>query len=204
MEVAGVNVAVREARGRIEVNQVRDAGGIPAVLYGRGGENISITLPAGAAFEKLVLTHHKLFELQFEDGAKEEAYLHDMQWDALRDELVHVDFKRIDLTEKMNFEIELRFVGTAKGLSRNGVFEAPLKMLPIECVPTDLPEHVRVIVNELDLDDKITVKDLILPEGVTALEDGDTIVCLVKAKAGGQDEDDSEGGEGDGEGGGDA
>lgn len=197
MEVANVHVAVREERGRLQVNRVRDAGGIPAVIYGRGGENRSMTLP-GNEFEKLVTTRHKLFELQFSDGDKEEAYLHDMQWDALRDEIVHVDFKRIDLNVKMTVEVALRFVGNAKGVSRNGVFEAPMQQVLVECLPANLPESIRINVNDLDLGDQILVKELPLPDGVAAVGDPDAVVCLCKAKTQNQEKDDGEGAEGEG------
>ncbi|MCB9881662.1 MAG: 50S ribosomal protein L25 [Planctomycetes bacterium] len=187
MEVANINVSVREQRGRNRMRVVRMEGGLPAVLYGRGGENLSLTLP-GHEFEKLVLSHHKLFELHFTDGQREEAYLHAMQWDAIRDELVHVDFRRIDLKEKMQVQVELRFVGNPKGLSKNGVFDAPLKMLDVECLPADLPESIRLNTNDLDLGDHVYVKDLTMPKGVTALTDPEAIVCLVKLAAGGDAE----------------
>lgn len=181
MKLANIDVAIRDLHGRNRVRHVRESGDIPAVLYGRGGENRSLTLP-GRQFEKLVLTHHKLFELHFKDGGKEEAYLHDMQWDALTDDLVHVDFRRIDLKEKMQVQVEVRFVGVAKGLSNNGVFEAPIKMLSIECLPSDLPESIRVNVNDLDIGDTLLVQDLQLPSGVAATDEADSIVCLVKQR----------------------
>lgn len=193
MKLANVDVSIRELCGRNRVRLVRQEGGIPAVIYGRGGENRLLTLP-GREFEKLVLTHHKLFELHFSDGGKEEAYLHDMQWDALTDELVHVDLRRIDLNEKMQTQVEIRFVGNAKGIAKNGEFIALVRMLDIECLPANLPEQIRVNVNDLDVNDAILVKDLALPDGVTALTDEEAIVCQVNARA---EEADAEAGEGE-------
>ncbi len=194
MEVANINVKVREERGRNSVRLVRMDGDIPAVIYGRGGENLMLTL-AGREFSKLVHSHHKLFELHLPGGQKEEAYLHAMQWDALRDELVHVDFKRIDLKAKMRVQVELRFVGNPKGVAKNGLFDAPIKMLDVECLPVDLPESIRVNINDLDLGDHVYVKDLQLPKGVEALAEADAVVCLVKLASGDAGGDDADGGD---------
>ena len=198
MKLANIDVTTREERGRLQMRQVRCNGGIPGVIYGRGGEARSLTLP-GRVFQKMVLTHHKLFELQFKDGSKEEAFLQDMQWDMLSDELVHVDFKRIDLNEKMRVQVELRFVGVAKGIAKNGAFAAPLHMLDVECLPANLPEQIRVVVNDLDVGDTLHVKELQLPEGVVALEDGETVVCQVSLRAAESSDEEGEEAEGAGE-----
>ncbi len=197
MEVANLNVAIREDLGRVRVERLRNAGMVPAVIYGLGRDSVSLTVP-GKEFLQHVFAHHKLFSLSLDGGESQAAYLQAMQWHNLTDELLHADFLRIDLTKSMQTTVDVVYVGVAKGTTKNGVFEAPLTSLEIECLPTDLPESIRVIINELDIDDQLYVKDLSMPEGVTVLTSPETMACQVKTKVE-EEEVSEEEGEGEGE-----
>ena len=195
MEVANINVRSREERGRRQVRDVRMGGEIPAVLYGRGQDSRSLAV-GGREFTKLVLTRHKLFELHFGDGSVEEAFLQDMQWDAIDDVILHVDFKRIDLNEKIRSSVELRFVGQPKGVAKNGSFDTLINSVEVECLPRDLPEVIRLNVNDLDINEAIHVNELPLPAGVVVLDDAEAVVAQCKARVEvDEDEDAGEGGE---------
>ncbi|MAE78104.1 MAG: 50S ribosomal protein L25 [Planctomycetes bacterium] len=198
MEVANINVTEREERGRRKVAAVRLRGEIPAVIYGQDRENIHLSL-AGREFTKLVMTHHKLFQLHYPGGRTVDAFLQDLQWDVLDDLIMHVDFKRISLDEKMRSHVEIRFVGQPKGVSKNGIFETVMKTVHVECLPKDLPDELRLNVNSLDVDESIHLKEVSLPEGVVALDDLDALVCHCKLRLEQEDEDEDEGKvEGDG------
>ncbi len=196
MEVANIDVKSRPGVGRRKTQLLRAEGYIPGVVYGRGGESVSLSLP-GQKFTSLVMTHHKLFELHVEGGAKEEAFLQDLQWDALTDRIQHVDFRRIDLNESIQTDVEIRYVGQPKGLAKSGVFEALVTRLQVECLPRDLPEELRIVVNNLDIDDSMQLRDLPLPSGVKALGDPEQLVCQCKLRAVVED-DEAEGDEAEG------
>jgi large subunit ribosomal protein L25 len=181
MEVASLNVVERNAIGGRAVRAVRAAGEVPGVIYGGGEEPASVSVP-GRDFARLVLTHHRLFELHYPGGRKVEAYLQDLQWDPLEDLILHADFKRIDLSRNMQVEVDLHFIGQPKGLAKNGVFDATLSHVRIECLPRDLPEEIRINVNDLDVGQAIHLRDLPLPPGVTAVGDGDLLVCQCKLR----------------------
>lgn len=181
MEVAKLKVQIREDLGRARVERLRNEGLVPAVMYGLARDSISLTLP-GKEFLGHVFAHHKLFELSLDGGETQAAYLQDMQWNNLTDELLHADFLRIDLTKPMTTSVDVQYIGIAKGTTKNGVFESPLSNLEIECLPTDLPESIRVVINDLDIDDQLYVKDLPLPDGIKVLTDPDTMACQVKIK----------------------
>ena len=195
MEVANINVRTREELGRRSVRDVRMGGEIPAVLYGRSKDNRSLAV-GGREFTKLVLTRHKLFELRFKDGSVEEAFLQDMQWDAIDDVILHVDFKRIDLNEKIRSGVEIRFVGQPKGLSKNGTFDTLIASVEVECLPRDLPEVIRLNVNDLDIDEVVQISDLPVPEGVSILVEADAVVAQCKARVEADEAEEGEGGEG--------
>ena len=181
MEVANLNVKLREDLGRTRVERLRNEGLVPAVIYGLGRDTVSLTLP-GKEFLRHVYAHHKLFKLSLDGGTSQAAYLQDMQWNNLTDELLHADFLRIDLDKPMQTSVDILYVGIAKGTMRNGVFESPLSALEIECLPADLPEGIRVVINNLDVGDHLYVKDLPLPDGIKVLTDPETMACQVKTK----------------------
>ena len=186
MEVANINVKTREGRGTRYSAKLRATDQIPAVIYGRGKDNMTLSVPA-QRFTQLVMTHHKLFELHFDSGTVEEAFLQDLQWDPLSDVILHADFKRIELSEKLQTEVEIHFVGQPKGLAKNGLFDTTLSRLRIECLPKDLPEEIKINVNDLDVGEAIYVKDLPLPENVAALDDPELLVCQCMLRHGGME-----------------
>ena len=188
MEIASLDVRIRTQSGSSKVAKIRALGEIPAVIYGLGKDNRSLSLP-GKVFTEHVWQHHKLFELDLDDGSKEEAFLQDLQWNNLTDEILHADFLRIDLKKQMHGTVDLSFVGIAKGLAKDGIFEAPCTALRIECLPKDLPETIRVVVNDLDVGQTIHVRDLDIPKGVNVLNDPDELVCQCKLKHMGMAED---------------
>jgi large subunit ribosomal protein L25 len=197
MEVATIKAQGREVFGRRAMAKVRATGQIPAVVYGRGGENVSISVPF-REFSRHVWKHHKLFVLDI-GGSKEDVYLQDLQWDNLNDEILHADFIRVDFNEPRRFTVPLTFVGNAKG-SATGVFDSKIEAIDLECPPTALPESIRVVINDLDVGDALLVKDLPLPPNTKALSDPDEMVCNVIAKSSGGDDAEAAGeGEAEGE-----
>ncbi len=179
---------------------LRTAGFIPAVVYGRSKEGRNLALNE-KDFTSQVWKRHKVFEIHLDDGTKEETFLKDLQWDELDDRILHADFIRIALDEPMRSEVQIQFVGTPKGLSKDGAFDAPIQQIEVECLPKDLPEVLRLVVNDLDVGDAIRVSDLPLGEGVKTLVDPDEIVCQVRvAKARKEEEPSEEEGEGESEG----
>jgi large subunit ribosomal protein L25 len=181
MEIAALEVKERSELGRTRVERLRTAGYVPAVLYGMKKGTASLSV-AGHEFSKLVHSHHKLFALQWPNGSKEDAFLQALHWDPISDVILHADFKRIDLHNKMQTQVDLAFFGQPKGLAKNGMFETTMQHLTIECLPHDLPESIRVVINNLDVGDALYVRDLTLPPGVIVVEDSALLVCQCKLR----------------------
>ena len=122
-------------------------------------------------------------ERRVADGAGEPALIHDVQWDYLGQDVLHVDFARVAADEKIHLEVRVELRGTAPGVAKGGNVVQPLHSLHIECLATNIPESIRVSIAEMQIDDAIHVKELKLPEGVVVENDPDAIVvqCL-KAK----------------------
>ncbi len=196
MEIANLKANSRSELGRSKVARVRAEMQIPAVVYGMGGDNIPVSVP-GAEFTDKVFKHHKLFRLDI-DGKGENVFLKDLQIDHLDDCILHADFLRLDLDKPMQALVPIEFIGTAKG-SATGIFESTMNEVAVECLPTALPEGVRVVINALEVGDHLFVKDITMPEGVKALAEETELVCQVRAKVEQVEPDEAEEGDAEGE-----
>jgi large subunit ribosomal protein L25 len=95
-------------------------------------------------------------------------------------EVIHVDFARVSLDEKVEVTVPVELKGTPKGEADGGVLQQIIAELEVECLVTDIPDAIRHNVSEMAIDDVLHVKDLKMPTGVRPLQDAEAIVALVK------------------------
>lgn len=161
--------------------RLRKQGLVPAVVYGRGEPNVLLSLRRDDV-EKLL--HDRSFVVQVRwDGRDESAQVKEIQYDALGDDIVHVDLQRISLTEVITMLVPIEPHGEAEGVKAGGMLAVQLHAVQVECLPTAVPEKLRVEVAALQIGDDLRVSDLVLPEGVRATEDPDTVVVIVAPPA---------------------
>jgi large subunit ribosomal protein L25 len=176
-----ITATPRSELGSRKNKRLRDKGLVPGVIYGHKEAVVPVTLP-----KKELVTHlHKgvhVFDLGL-DGKSEKVLVKDVQYDHLGIEVLHVDFARVSLDEKVEVTVPLELKGTPKGEAEGGVLQTLISDLEVECLVTDIPENIRVNVADLGVDDVIHVRDLQLPNGVRALQDGEVIVATVKVVA---------------------
>jgi large subunit ribosomal protein L25 len=179
-----LSVDPREVTGK-KVKSLRRQGIIPAHLYGRGTDSLS--LQAGhQAVTHLLRTAGRNAIIDLQIGGEPEArpvVLRSVQRDPVSGELVHLDFFQVSLTEKMKVGVPLVLVGEAPAVSVfGGVLLQSLDHLNIEALPTDVPQHVEIDVSHLDaLDSALFVRDLPIPVGVQVLDDQGLVVAKVAA-----------------------
>jgi large subunit ribosomal protein L25 len=172
-----------EAKPRPELGsrankRLRDAGLIPAVIYGHKEAVVTVTLSKRDTVRHLMRGAH-LFDLAV-DGKSERVLVKDVQYDHLGLEVIHIDFTRVNLDEKVELSVPLELRGEPKGTADGGVLQQVISELEVECLVTDIPEYIRHNVSEMALNDVLHIKDLTLPQGVRVLQDGDLIVATVK------------------------
>lgn len=172
-----INAKPRPELGSRANKKLRDAGFVPGVVYGHKEAVVPVTLPKKELVGHLSHGAH-VFDLAL-DGKAEKVLVKEVQYDHLGLEVLHVDFARVSLDEKVEVTVPLDFKGTPKGEADGGVLQTLLSDLEVECLVTDIPESIRVNVADLGVDDVIHVKDLKLPAGVRALKDEDVIVATV-------------------------
>ncbi|MFN0207546.1 MAG: 50S ribosomal protein L25 [Planctomycetota bacterium] len=175
-----LKVTTRQPKGSKSANRVRKERNVPAVLYGGGKETVHVSVPL-EPFELLIRKHKRVLTLDVA-GSQALAFLKEVQHDALGDTILHIDFLRVDEKKRMTVRVPLNFVGHPKGLSNGGEFVHPLSDVEVECLPTQIPESIKVVIDHLDIGMSLHAKDVSLPENVKLITDGEMIVATVHLK----------------------
>jgi large subunit ribosomal protein L25 len=177
-ETAQLSAKPRSELGSRANKRLRDSGFIPGVIYGHKEAVVPVTLP-----KKEVVTYLDrgtfLFDLAV-DGKSEKVLVKEVQYDHLGQEVVHVDFARVSLDEKVEITVPLELKGTPKGEEEGAVLQQIVMELEIECAVTDIPKEIVHNVADMAKDSELRVRDLKLPPGVRALQDEDLILAMVK------------------------
>lgn len=163
--------------GTRAARRLRAQGRVPAIIYGHKQANQPITLSRDDVWNIIKKGHH-LAQLDL-GGNTEMALVRAVQWDHLGKEIIHLDFYRVDANERVTTTVPISIYGAAPGLNEGGMLELPVHTISIECLVTQIPDAIRVDVSELHLGAMIHVRDLKLPEGVTAEDDPDQVVAHV-------------------------
>lgn len=167
----------RTNRGTHAARRLRKEGKIPAVLYGHGEETLPVSLNRHEV--ELAVQHgERLLELDL-DGKPQNVLLKEVQYDALGEEILHVDLNRVDLDERVELTVAIRLVGEPAGAKDGGVLQQIESEVKIECPVRAIPDEIRYLVKDMKLNDRLYMKDLVLPEGAKLLSDPDAIVASV-------------------------
>jgi large subunit ribosomal protein L25 len=167
----------RDQHGSRNARRLRRQGLLPAVIYGHKEETISLTVD-NDAIRSLIRHGVRVVDLQLE-GRTEKCFIRAVQWDAIGNDVEHVDFTRISLDERIRVTVPIVLRGTAPGINAGGVLNQPLHTIDIECLAINVPEAIRVNVGELQLEKAIHLKEVTLPEGVKVFGDPEAIVVQV-------------------------
>jgi large subunit ribosomal protein L25 len=178
VQSAQVTAKSRTELGSRANKRLRDAGLLPGVIYGHKEAVVPVTLPKKEVVNHLDRGAH-LFDLTL-DGKNEKVLIKEVQYDHLGMEVIHVDFARVSLDEKVKVTVPVELKGTPKGEADGGVLQQIIKSLEVECLVTEIPDALRHNVAEMALDEVLHIKDMKLPPGVKVLQDGDLIVATVK------------------------
>jgi large subunit ribosomal protein L25 len=97
--------------------------------------------------------------------------LREVQLHPVTGAVLHADFYEVDLTERLVVSVALRFVGKATGVVDGGILQPILREIEVECLPTEIPDHIEVDVSHLGIHEAVHLRDVKLPEGVTLVGD---------------------------------
>lgn len=182
-----LSAQTRLTSGRSAVNKIKKQGLVPAVVYGGKDKPVNLAISAREIGNALAhaTSEHFLVDLEIADGSSKQsrlALVQEVQHDPIRGDVLHVDFHAVNANEVIHAEIPVETVGEADGVKNyGGILEINLHALEIECLPKDLPDVITIDVTALGVGDAVHVKDVKLPEGVSARADGDLTVVRVAA-----------------------
>lgn len=187
MDEIKLDVQIRNQIGSRRVKTIRKEDFVPAIVYGgkkRGPTAIKVDR---RAYQHIMRTHQGqsvVFRLNVLEGEKNlrdySAIVKEEQHDPVSDDLQHIDFHRISLTEEIEVTAPISAKGEAIGVKEGGgSLDHALWELNIVCLPTNIPEKIEIDVTDLNIGDAIHVKDIVLPEGVTTKHDPEAILVSV-------------------------
>ncbi len=156
-----VQAEQRQEVGKGPNRRLRTQGRIPAVLYGPGLETLSVSVNLGDVDQILCSEtgHNTIFKLQVGSNSTD-VLIRDYQLDPVKGTLLHADFQVVALDKKMTFAVPVQTLGTASGVTAGGVLDIVLREIELECLPTDVPDHIPVDVTELEIGDSVRVEAL--------------------------------------------
>lgn len=165
-----VIAAKRELQGTGASRRLRHAGKVPGIVYGGTAAPVQIELDHNSLYHSLrkEAFHASVLTMNI-DGAKESVLLRDAQWHPYKQQVLHVDFQRVDKTHKIHVKVPLHFLNAdvAPGVKTGGgKVSHVMTEIDVSCLPGNLPEFVAVDLSGLELGHSIHATELTLPEGV--------------------------------------
>ena len=163
-----------------ELKELRSTGKVPAVVYGYETENTSLSVDENE-FIKVIreVGRNGVIDLEVADSGTTQVMVNDYQFDALKNQITHIDFIAINMQTEVTVDVQIELTGEAPGQKEGGVIEQPLFEVSVTAKPADIPETIEVDISELNIGDSIHVED-IRSKGnfVIENEDADSLVII--------------------------
>lgn len=171
--------------GSRESRRIRRQGQVPAVVYGKGTDPISLSVDA---HELQTILHteaglNAIISLEIEGGKTLTTMARLIDRHPFRSEYRHVDFVTVDLSQTVTAEVGINFEGTPAGVREGGVFSPRRTSVQIDVLPTAIPSFIELDVSDIEIGGSLRVSDLPELEGVVYLEDPEAVVMSVTAPA---------------------
>jgi large subunit ribosomal protein L25 len=158
-----ITADARETRGKNEARRTRVAGASPAVFTSKTG-------------------HNTIFDVAVKGGETSPVMIVDWQNDPVKEHLLHVDLKRIDLTKSIRVKVPVHTKGDPKGVKlQGGLHELITREIEIECLPDEIPEEYTVDVTEMMIGQNIRASEIPLGGSVKLVSPADAVISHVIA-----------------------
>lgn len=186
-----LNATKRDDLGKGASRRLRRTGYVPAILYGGKREPLSLTLEQREIQKEMKVEgfYSQILTLAL-DGSKQKFIIKAMQRHPYKPLVLHMDLERVSDDKELTVQIPLHFINedSAKAVKQNGgVVSHHLLNIEISCLPSDLPEFIKVDLADVELDQTVHLSDLKLPKGVTCValshDDNKAVVSIHLPKA---------------------
>lgn len=186
MEMVKIEAYFREGVGKEKAKKVRKNADIPAVVYSKD-INVPITISAaglkilrGMRFSESMIINMEIVNEQKKDIFS--VMIKDMQYHPLTEQILHIDFMKVSLEEKIKVRVPLNFKGEPKGVKEGAALDYILREIEIEAYPLDIPEKIDVDISNLEIGHSIHVRDMIFPDNFKVLTHAEETIAALVAK----------------------
>ena len=197
---ATLKATLRESMGSGESRRLRNDGFLPAVVYGLDMEPVSIALNAREFTSALKTEAGSNVILNLEVGKNKYTTLaREIQRHPYKNEFLHIDLIQIDLTQKVEADVQINFLGTPVGVKdEGGLVQTINSTITVSTLPSSIPSSLDLDISELNVGENATALDVKLPEGVElASEDDESILVTITLPRAAIEEEETEGLEGE-------
>ena len=198
---ANLKATLRESIGSGESRRLRNEGFLPAVIYGLGMDPVSISVNAREFTNALKTNAGSNVILNLEVGkSKYTTLAREIQRHPYKNEFLHIDLIQIDLTQNVEANVQVNFLGTPIGVKdEGGLVQTINSTITVSTLPSTIPASLDLDISELNVGENATVLDVKLPEGVElATEDDDSILVTITLPRAAIEEEEIDGLEGEG------
>lgn len=189
MSTLKITAEVRESTGKGVAKQLRQAGKIPAVLYGKGQDGVPLCLDS-SELNLLLSTagaRTSVLELEVKDsgkGTRRNVLIKEVQKHPFKDYILHMDLLEVAMDREISVMVPIETLGTAKGVKIDGgILEMKRRELEIVCLPDIIPDSITIDISELEIGDTIHVEELVVAEGITISRDVNFTILTIVAPA---------------------
>ncbi|MFO7871171.1 MAG: 50S ribosomal protein L25 [Kiritimatiellia bacterium] len=191
-EEKNLSLKKREVSGTSACKQLRREGWLPGIVNSSDGGSHPIQVSAHDF--NLLLQHHRsesmVLDVRIGSQKAKKAFIKEVQHDPVTDEVLHMDFMEISMTEKMRVDIPVSLLGEPVGVTEEGgILEHLLREVEIECLPDDLRETAELDVSGLKLGETLYVSDIDLGPSITVLTEPEVAVARVSHPAAEEEEE---------------
>ena len=177
MKTLTLKAELRSEYGKKAAKAARREGLVPCNLYG-GGENVTFAIDVKAVKPLIYTPASYIVELVI-DGKVEKAVMRDVQFHPVREEILHIDFYRVQEGKPVSIAIPVRLTGNAEGVKVGGKLALSARKLMVSALEANLPDELVVDVTPLKVGQTIFVGDLQF-EGLKFITPATTAVCAVR------------------------
>ena len=178
-------VVAKPREGKFNKNaarRVRVVGKIPAVLYGSGHTAVAVEVDPKQISRILFSEsgHNTIFDVEISGQPAAKAMIVDWQREPIKDQLIHIDLKRIALDKALRVKVRVKLLGIPVGVkAAGGILDHVMRQVEIECLPADIPSHIDADVSNLELHASLRVSDLPHSDKIKFLNAADATVAHV-------------------------
>ncbi len=162
------------------INQLRKSGNVPGVFYHKKDDSIPIEVSESSLKPIVYTSETHIIALSIENKLEMPCILKNVQFDPVSEKIMHFDLQGISRDEKLEIEVPVLLSGNPVGIKQGGILQQSLHKLHVECLPADIPEHIEVIITNLNIGDAIHVGSLQV-EKLRILNTPDSVIVSVVA-----------------------